>query len=229
MVILDLDQPLGARHTRDTGTYGTIGENLLDAPIAAEGIDARVRRILQDPQNTAVGQASPEQLARPHTAVTAFRKQQVLLGKSLHHRVSGPGFAKHREDQLDGAAYVLVRILHNPIGLVEHIAHWQGKPQLSFLRFVQLSALQSTADEVEFRLGHRALQSQQKTIIEIAGIVTPVFIDDQRAGNAADLDQPMPIRVGACEAGGLQREDGSGIAQRHIGYERLEVGAIRRG
>jgi len=141
MVIADFDQPLITWHAGDAGTYFTIFEYFLDAPESAEGIDASIRRILQDLQNTAVGQASPLKFTRPHTAIASLRKQQILLGKTMNNTVGRTDFEKRGEDQPDRTTDLFVRIFYDPICLVKHIANRQGKTQLSFLGFVQLCAL----------------------------------------------------------------------------------------
>jgi hypothetical protein len=40
---------------------------------------------------------------------------------------------------------------------------------------------------MELRLAHRPLEPQEQPIIEMAGVVEAVFIEDQRLGQGADL------------------------------------------
>jgi hypothetical protein len=55
-----------------------------------------------------------------------------------------------------------------------------------------------------------------------ARFVDAVFVNDDPADKAAELDQPMPVAAIACQAGGLDREDrlceqDLCIAERHSG------------
>ena len=55
-----------------------------------------------------------------------------------------------------------------------------------------------------------------------ARFVDAVFVNDDPADKAAELDQPMPVAAIACQAGGLDREDRPSeqdlcIAERHSG------------
>jgi hypothetical protein len=83
----------------------------------------------------------------------------------------------------------------SPIGIGGSLA----TPALPHHRacLVELPSLQTGANEVEFCLGHRPFESQQEAIVEISRVVASIFVDDQRPRDAADLDQPMPVGIGA--------------------------------
>src|SRR2546426_3851331 len=50
------------------------------------------------------------------------------------------------------------------------------------------------------RLRHRPFQSEQQPVVELAGVVDAVLVEDQRLGERADLEQPVPVGVVAGEA-----------------------------
>lgn len=77
----------------------------------------------------------------------------------------------------------------------------------------QLAAEQARAQPVQLRLAHRPHDPEEKLIGVLSGIVDPLFVDDQRLGQGADLEQAMPIAAGACQPRGLQAEDGPRLAQ----------------
>src|ERR671936_1725578 len=76
---------------------------------------------------------------------------------------------------------------------------------------------------MQFRLGHSALQAEEKMIVVLPRIVDAIFIDDQSVGERTDLDEPVPVAAGARQAGRLQTEDRSGRAQTDLGHEHLEA------
>ena len=47
---------------------------------------------------------------------------------------------------------------------------------------------------MKLRLTHRALESQEQAIVEVARIVDAVLVEDQRLGEGTDLQEPVPVR-----------------------------------
>src|SRR5436309_2079444 len=58
---------------------------------------------------------------------------------------------------------------------------------------------QERVGDVELGLTHRALEAQQQPVVEVTGIVDAVLVEDERVGERADLEEPMPV-------GGAPRE-----------------------
>ena len=98
VVIADFDEPLFTRHTCDPRTHLPIGQYFLDTTVAAKRVYARVARVLEDRQDTTVGEASPVQLSVPGAAVAPLRKLQLFLRKMLYDSVSRPGLPKRIEN-----------------------------------------------------------------------------------------------------------------------------------
>jgi hypothetical protein len=57
----------------------------------------------------------------------------------------------------------------------------------------------------------------------MAGFVDAVFVNDDRADKAAELDQRMPVAAVARQAGGLDREDRSGAPLADCRQKALEA------
>jgi len=98
----------------------------------------------------------------------------------------------------------------------------QDQLQLASRRLVAQPALQPGADQVQLGFGHRALQPEQQSIVEIRRRVDAVGVGDQRRGQRAQVKQLMPIRRTACQPGGLQREDQPDMTEPDLGNQLLE-------
>ena len=106
----------------------------------------------------------------------------------------------------------------------------QRRLQLAAARLGQDAALQAGADEVQLGLAHRAFEAEQQPVVEVAGVVEAVLVADQRPGERADLEQPVPVGVVAGQARDLEAEHDPGLAQADLGDQALEaLAAGRRG
>ena len=63
-------------------------------------------------------------------------------------------------------------------------------------------------EPAELRLAHRALEPQQQPIVELAGVVDPFRVDDQRVQQATQIEQLIPVVVVARQARDLEAHDG---------------------
>ena len=48
---------------------------------------------------------------------------------------------------------------------------------------------------MQLRLAHRALETQQQTIVEVRRVVDAILVEDQRAGERRELEQAVPVGV----------------------------------
>ena len=135
------------------------------------------------------------------------RERQALVAEIFHGRHGGAGAAERLEQHSDRVLHLLIRVEHHPSRGVVNEADRHAALQFAAPRFVQHAPNQPGAEHVEFRFAHGALQAQQQAIIEMRGIVHPVFIQDERVGQRADLQEPMPVRRVAREARDLQAHD----------------------
>jgi hypothetical protein len=116
-----------------------------------------------------------------------------------------------------------IGVEHDMPGAVVDQAGRQAHPQLAAAGGRQLPAAQPGPDEMQFGLGHGAFEAEQQPVVELAGIVEAVLVADQRRGQRADLQQPVPVGVVAGQPGHLQAEYDPGPAHADLGDQVLEA------
>jgi hypothetical protein len=169
-----------------------------------------------------VAERRPGQLALALARADPRGEQQPLGVERIDDRPRRPG-------SLEGLKQVAQRLLHGRVG-IEHdlaarILHQPDRErhrQLAAAGLGQDPALQPGADEVKLRFGHRALEPEQEPVVEIGRVIEPVLVADQRAGQRADLEQPVPVGVVARQAGDLEAEHDPGLAEPDVGDQPLE-------
>jgi hypothetical protein len=135
------------------------------------------------------------------------------LGEALEDRADGPG------DRLIGVKAYLA-ILLSP-----DQADRQAAPQLAALRLVPDAAVEACPEDVQLSLGHGPLQAQYEAVVERAGMVEAVTVADEGVGDAAEVEQAVPVGVVAGETRDLQPEHEPDLAQRDLGRQAREPGA----
>ena len=81
---------------------------------------------------------------------------------------------------------------------------------------------------MQLRLAHRSLEPEQQAVVEVGGVVDAVLVEDQRVGQRADLEQPVPVGGVARQARDLQPEHDSGASHAHLGHQLLKPRAVHR-
>ena len=66
---------------------------------------------------------------------------------------------------------------------------------------------------MQFGLAHLAFHAEQQPVVELAGIVEAVFVADQGAGHAAELEQLVPVGGVTGQPRAFQAEHDPGPAQ----------------
>ena len=82
---------------------------------------------------------------------------------------------------------------------------------------------------MQFRFAHRALESQEQPVIEMAWIVEAVLVQNQSVRQRANLQQTMPVRAVARQARDLQAHHDPCFAQANIGDQTLKAFALAGG
>ena len=127
------------------------------------------------------------------------------------------------EEQLESLLDLLIGIPDELTdGVIDQTGRW-AEMELTFLRFFQLAAQEAAPEPMEFCLAHGAFETQEETVIVLAGIVDAFFIDDEGGRERTNLDEAIPITAGAGEARSFQAEDGAGMSEAHFGDEELEA------
>src|SRR5262249_37525526 len=113
-------------------------------------------------------------------------------------------------------------------GVVDQPGGWP-EAELAELSLLLLAPEQPRPDPVQLSLAHRALDSEEQTVVVLSGIVNAVLVDDEGIRQAADLDEAMPVAAGACQARCLETEDGAGMTETDLGHQVLEAIAVEGG
>ena len=83
---------------------------------------------------------------------------------------------------------------------IEDVSDRWPLPELTPPCLVHRAADEPSVEHVELRLTHRSFEAEQQTIIEMARVVDSVFVQDETAGQGADLEQAMPVDIAAGKA-----------------------------
>ena len=73
---------------------------------------------------------------------------------------------------------------------------------------------------------HRPLEPEQQAIIEVGWVVEPVFIQNERLAQGADLQQAMPVARVTGESRDLQPHDHADAAETDVGDDPLKPGPL---
>ena len=216
MVLGDQDPPLRDRRLDLRDLHTPLGVDRLDRPVAPIRIRARVVRVGQDlVHSTVIGRLPPD----PPLGDPAAREPLPLgrqLGNDLPPRAAPVPQLEHSPDR---AAHLLINAEPDLAILIALQPDRQRQPQLATGRLVLKPTTQPGADQMQLRLRHRALQTEQQSVVEIGGRVDPVRVGDQRAGQRAQIQELMPVRARARQPRDLQRKDHADMPQADLGRE----------
>ena len=79
---------------------------------------------------------------------------------------------------------------------------------------------------MELGFAHRALEPEQKAVVEVRRVVDAILIEDERVGERADLEQAVPVGGVARKARDLETHHDARPAHAHLRHESLEAFAI---
>src|SRR5207253_874129 len=154
------------------------------------------------------------------------REVQLFGAEPQPHPASRAELAEAVEDGADGTSDGFVGMEADlAILLAPDEPNRQTTPQLATGRLVADAAIEARTQDVEFSLGHGALQPQHQTVVEVAGVIEAVIIGEQRVGDPAQVQQTVPISVVACESGQFQAKDDADVTECHLGREVAETRA----
>ena len=79
---------------------------------------------------------------------------------------------------------------------------------------------------MQLSFAHRAFEPEQEAVVEVARVIQPVLVKNQRVGHRAQLKQPVPVGRVARQARDLKPEHDPGAAHPDLGHQPLEPLAI---
>ena len=189
MGVLDERMPLTGWQGLDSDA--PVGQLAVTA--AAVHIGAGVPGIVQDPGGAVQGQGSPAQLPLAAAGREPRGEEQALLPEVLDGGAHGPGAGEGPEEQPYALLDLQVGIQHHlSVRGVDH-AYRQRTAQLAAARLVEQAAAQTSPQHVQLRLAHGALQPQQQAVVEMGRVVDAILVENERVGEGADLQQPVPV------------------------------------
>jgi hypothetical protein len=140
-----------------------------------------------------------------------------LIGEVTRDGVRAAVQTEALEHQANGALYLLVGIEAEARARgVPLVASRRAEEQLTTAGLVEPTAFQPHAHPVLLRLAHRFLETQQQSVVVVARRVHRLLVRDHHVGQAAQLQQPMPVRRGARQARDLERKDDSHASVRDV-------------
>ena len=103
------------------------------------------------------------------------------------------------------------------IGLAPDKADWQSSAQFTARRLAANAAVEAGPQDMQLGFAHGALEPEQEAIIEEGGMIDAVGVADQGIGEAAQLDEAMPIGVVARQARDLEPQHEADVGERDFG------------
>jgi hypothetical protein len=80
---------------------------------------------------------------------------------------------------------------------------------------------------MQFGFRHRAFEPEHESVIEEAWVIDPIGVADERVGDAAQIEQSIPIGIVARESRDFQAQHESHVAQRDLRRQVGEAGTVR--
>ena len=105
------------------------------------------------------------------------------------------------------------------IGLAPDKADWQSSAQFTARRLAANAAVEAGPQDMQLGFAHGALEPEQEAIIEEGGMIDAVGVADQGIGEAAQLDEAMPIGVVARQARDLEPQHEADVREGDFGGE----------
>jgi len=159
--------------------------------------------------------------------VPPHRKEKALGAEAKPNLANRSQLLEFRKDRVDGADHSFIgRETNFAVAFSPHEAHGQATTQFAAGRFVANPSLQSRAQDMKFCLRHDALQAENQAIVEERRMIDAVAISHQSIGNAAQIEQAIPVGIVACQARDFQSEHDSRAAHSNFCSQVREAGAL---
>jgi hypothetical protein len=224
MVITDDDAPFGARQTASALAHAPKLVDValvpgfpIDVRASIDGVrehlmDLRVCR--HDPRDL----AERARLERPLQILRAQPEPHLAHGAHLGEAVEHG--AEHTDDR-----FVVVHA-HLTVGVAPHEADGQPATEFTALGLVPNAAGEPSAEDMKLCLGHRALETEHQAIVEQPRVIDAIAIADERVGDAAQIEEPVPAGVVACEPRNFEAEHDADVSEGDIRGQARETGTL---
>src|SRR4051794_27896540 len=139
-------------------------------------------------------------------------------------------------DPLEGLEDQAQRLLHLLVGIEDHLAggvidQTGGRPgaELAGSGLLQLAPQEPRSDPVQLGGAHGPFDPQEQSVVVLSRIIDAILVDDERVGQATDLDEAVPVAAGASQPRGFEAQDGADAAESNLGHQVLEAVASEYG
>src|SRR6266446_879600 len=227
MVIGDENRPLGDRQMTHPFLDGSVFIDVAFRSCLAVGISASIHRIGEDVMERSVGRRDPADRTVVTAGIVLQREGQPFGAEPKPYPASGTELGEAFKDSADRVGDGLIgmeqyfAILFSP-----NEAHRYSATKLAACRLVADAAVEPGANDMQFCFTHRALQAQQQAVVEQCWMIDPILVTDERIGNAAQLQQAIPVRIVSGQTRDFQSQDNADVRQGHFIGEASEPGAF---
>src|SRR5512132_2054071 len=222
VMVAEADLPVLLRQPCDaTAPQLTVdqGHTLL---ASTENIGSGIGRIVEHTEDQAMSWRHPAKLAGSEIT---HRHLESLIGEVAHDSISTAVEAKSLEDKADDTLDLLVGIQAKTVRrLLPRIAGRRRTEELTAACLVQLSALKTPPHPGLLGLAHRALETEQESIVVVAGRVDGLLVHEEHVRKSPEFEQAVPIGGRAREARDLERENGANAPLRNVFCKSFEAG-----
>ena len=178
-------------------------------------VGARINRVAQHLVDGGVAGLHPADLP---ALMHPQRQAKAVESEPQPHTPRRTGLGESREDRGDRCAHAFIGVEADfAIGLAPDEADRQATPKLPPCRLIADAAVEPGAQDVEFRLAHRALQPEEEPVVKKRWVIEPVRVADQRVGQAAQVDEPIPVGVISGQSGHLQTQHETDVPKSDLG------------
>ena len=137
-------------------------------------------------------------------------QRDLFFPVPYRHLTRTTHFAELREDPADGLLDLAVWDHLDLMVLAPHVASRHIPQHGSSVDHLDPSRVGALLQQPELELAHGALKPQQQPVVQMAGIVDAVVVDQQGIGQSAEIDQMVPVAVVPGQPRGFEREHGPG-------------------
>jgi hypothetical protein len=218
------DLPL---HLRDASKPHLAGDDHLALARAAVHERARVAGIVEDAKHAAMVERGEDDLAGASPPRQSARPQSPLASKVTDDFERGAHPAERVEEEAHRTLDLRVGIECQTPGPVDDQTDRRPHPELTPAGLVEGPAQQAGPQDVPLRLTHGALEAEEQPVVEVTRIVNAVLIEDERLGQRADFEKPVPVAGIPRQPGHLQAHHEADPAQPDLGDQPLEATALR--
>ena len=161
-------------------------------------------------------------------AVVALQREGQAFGSEPEpdaaHRAK---FCEAREDGTDrGQDGFIGMEAHFALLLAPDKAHWKAAAQFAASGLVADSAQEPRPQHIQLGLAHGALEPKQQPVVEQRRMIDAVGIADEGIGEAAQIEQAIPIGIVAGEPRDFEAEHKTDVAERDLCGEPCEAAAL---